>query len=101
MTHSGLALAGAILQRSRLWDQLGAIRLGEPKRPELSHGDVLLSIKKRDGYALNFAYLGLAAYNVLRLCGQQALTTERAMATLNAIDGIEKGESVEYEVIPL
>ena len=29
------------------------------------------------------------------------MRTEREMATLNAIDGIEKGESVEYEVIPL
>lgn len=29
------------------------------------------------------------------------MTTEREMATLQAIDQIEKGEAVEYEVIPL
>ncbi len=29
------------------------------------------------------------------------MTTEREMAALNAIDRIERGESVEYEVIPL
>ena len=29
------------------------------------------------------------------------MTTEREMAALSAIDRIEKGESVEYEVIPL
>jgi hypothetical protein len=29
------------------------------------------------------------------------MTTEREMAALSAIDRIEKGESVDYEVIPL
>jgi hypothetical protein len=29
------------------------------------------------------------------------MTTEREMAALNAIDQIERGESFEYEVIPL
>jgi len=29
------------------------------------------------------------------------MTTEREMAALRAIDRIEKGESVEYEVIPI
>ncbi len=29
------------------------------------------------------------------------MTTEREMAALNAIDRIERGESVEYEIIPL
>jgi hypothetical protein len=29
------------------------------------------------------------------------MTTEREMAALNAIDRIEKAESVEYEVVPL
>jgi hypothetical protein len=29
------------------------------------------------------------------------MTNEREMAALNAIDRIEKGENVEYQVIPL
>jgi hypothetical protein len=44
VSHSGLALAGAILQQSPLRDRLSAIRLGDRKRPTTSHGDVLLSM---------------------------------------------------------
>ena len=44
VSHSGLALAGAILQQSPLRDRLSAIQLGDRKRPTTSHGDVLLSM---------------------------------------------------------
>ncbi len=38
---------------------------------------------------------------VSKLASLCRMTTEREMAALNAIDRIEEGESVEYEVIPL
>jgi hypothetical protein len=38
---------------------------------------------------------------VSKLVSLCRMTDEREMAALNAIDRIEKGESVEYEVIPL
>jgi len=44
VSHSGLALAGALLQQSPLRKRLNEIRLGERKRPEVPHGDVLLSM---------------------------------------------------------
>jgi hypothetical protein len=44
VSHSGLALAGALLQQSPLRKRLNQICLGERKRPEVPHGDVLLSM---------------------------------------------------------
>jgi hypothetical protein len=44
VSHSGLALVGAILQSSPLRKRLDAIRLGERKRPEVSHGEVLVAM---------------------------------------------------------
>lgn len=44
VSHSGLALAGALLKQSSLRKRLNEIRLGERKRPEVPHGDVLLSM---------------------------------------------------------
>ena len=44
VSHSGLALAGALLERSPLRKRLNEICLGERKRPEVSHGDVLLAM---------------------------------------------------------
>jgi len=44
VSQSGLALAGALLQQSPLRRRLDGIRLGERKRPEVTHGDVLLSM---------------------------------------------------------
>ena len=44
VSHSGLALAGAVLQQSPLRKRLNEICLGQRKRPELLHGDVLLSM---------------------------------------------------------
>lgn len=44
VSHSGLALIGAILQPSPLRKRLNEIRLGERKRPELPHGDVLVAM---------------------------------------------------------
>lgn len=44
VSHSGLALAGALLQQSPLRKRLNEIRLGERKRPEVPHGDVLTAM---------------------------------------------------------
>jgi hypothetical protein len=44
VSHSGLALAGSLLGPSPLRKRLNEIQLGERKRPEVSHGDVLLSM---------------------------------------------------------
>ena len=44
VSHSGLALAGALLTQSPLRKRLDAIRLGERKRPEVPHGDVLVAM---------------------------------------------------------
>jgi len=39
-SHSGLALAGAILHRSRIRERLGMVMLPEHPFPEISHGEV-------------------------------------------------------------
>lgn len=44
VSHSGLALAGALLGQTSLGKRLNEILLGERKRPEVPHGDVLLSM---------------------------------------------------------
>ena len=44
VSHSGLALAGALLQQSPLRKRIDEIRLGERKRPEVPHGDVLTAM---------------------------------------------------------
>jgi hypothetical protein len=44
VSHSGLALTGALLQQSPLRQRLNEIRLGERKRPEVPHGDVLVAM---------------------------------------------------------
>jgi len=44
VSHSGLALAGALLEQSPLRKRLNEIRLGERSRPELPHGDVLVAM---------------------------------------------------------
>lgn len=44
VSHSGLALAGTILQGTQIRKRAAAIRLGDRKRPEVSHGDVLTSM---------------------------------------------------------
>ena len=44
VSHSGLALAGALLQGTGIQSRINAIRLGERKRPEVSHGDVVTSM---------------------------------------------------------
>jgi hypothetical protein len=38
ISHSGLALAGSLLQRTRVQKRANAIRLGDRKRPEVAHG---------------------------------------------------------------
>jgi len=35
---------GSLLQRSRIQDRANAIRLGDRKRPEVAHGDVLVAM---------------------------------------------------------
>ena len=42
--HSGLGLAGALLQGTGVQKRSNAIRLGDHKRPEVSHGDVLTAM---------------------------------------------------------
>jgi hypothetical protein len=44
VSHSGLALAGALLQQSPLRKRLNAIRLSQRERPEVPHGDVLVAM---------------------------------------------------------
>jgi hypothetical protein len=44
VSHSGLALAGALLGQTLLRKRLNEIRLGDRKRPEVCHGDVLVSM---------------------------------------------------------
>jgi len=44
VSHSGLALAGAVLKQSPLRKRLNEICLGKRKRPEIPHGDVLMSM---------------------------------------------------------
>ena len=44
VSHSGLALAGALLQGTGIQKRSNGIRLGDRKRPEVSHGDVLTSM---------------------------------------------------------
>ena len=44
VSHSGLALAGALLGGTSLAKRLDEISLGQRKRPEVSHGDVLLAM---------------------------------------------------------
>jgi hypothetical protein len=44
VSHSGLALAGALLQRSRLRQRLDAMQVDGLKRPTMAHGEVLLSM---------------------------------------------------------
>jgi hypothetical protein len=44
VSHSGLALAGSLLQSTRIQNRADAIRLGDRKRPEVSHGDVLTAM---------------------------------------------------------
>jgi len=39
-SHSGLALAGAILHRSRIRERLDTVMLPEHPFPEISHGEV-------------------------------------------------------------
>ena len=44
VSHSGLALAGALLQKTSIQKRSDAIRLGDRKRPEVSHGDVVTAM---------------------------------------------------------
>jgi hypothetical protein len=44
ISQSGLALAGAILQATGIRRRANGIRLGEGRRPEISHGDVLTAM---------------------------------------------------------
>jgi hypothetical protein len=44
VSHSGLALAGALLQQTDIRKRTSGIRLGDRKRPEVSHGDVLVAM---------------------------------------------------------
>jgi hypothetical protein len=44
VSHSGLALAGALLRPTRIRQRADAIRLGDRKRPEVSHGEVLTAM---------------------------------------------------------
>jgi hypothetical protein len=44
VSHSGLALAGSLLQGTTIVKRANRLRLGDRKRPEVSHGDVLTSM---------------------------------------------------------
>ena len=44
VSHSGLALAGSLLRRTAIQKRTSRIRLGDRKRPEVSHGDVVTAM---------------------------------------------------------
>ena len=44
VSHSGLALPGAILQGTQIRKRASAVRLGDRKRPKVSHADVLVAM---------------------------------------------------------
>jgi len=44
VSHSGLGLAGALLQGTGMQKRSNDIRLGDRKRPEVSHGDVVTAM---------------------------------------------------------
>ena len=44
VSHSGLALAGSLLQQTRLRQRLNGIRVAGCKRPTIPHGEALLSM---------------------------------------------------------
>ena len=44
VSHSGLALAGSLVRRTAIQKRINRIRLGDRKRPEVSHGDVAVSM---------------------------------------------------------
>jgi hypothetical protein len=44
VSHSGLALAGAILRQTRLAERLDALEVESSQRPTMPHGEVLLSM---------------------------------------------------------
>jgi hypothetical protein len=64
VSHSGLALAGVLLQQSLLRKRLDEIRLGERKRPELPHGDVLVAM-------IGLLCLGKSDYADIESCRQE------------------------------
>src|SRR5271169_5553743 len=44
VSHSGLALAGSLVQRTAIQKRTSRIRLGDRKRPEVPHGDVVTAM---------------------------------------------------------
>jgi hypothetical protein len=44
VSHSGLALVGSLLQGTTIMKRANRLRLGDRKRPEVSHGEVLTSM---------------------------------------------------------
>lgn len=82
VSHSGLALAGAVIERSQLRKRLNGICLGERKRPEIPHGDVvsamvgLLCLGKSD-YADIEAYRREAFFR--RAMGLKKLPSEETL----------------------
>jgi Transposase DDE domain group 1 len=44
VSHSGLALAGSLVRRTAIQKRTNRIRLGDRKRPEVSHGDVVAAM---------------------------------------------------------
>jgi hypothetical protein len=44
VSHAGLALAGAMLQGTQIRKRASAVRLGDRRRPEVSHADVLVAM---------------------------------------------------------
>jgi hypothetical protein len=61
----------------------------------------LLSLKEIGVYGDNLINHPVTITYVSKLNSLCRMTTEREMAAFNAIDKIEQGETVEYEVIPL
>lgn len=61
----------------------------------------LLSLKDAGVHGDNLINHPVALTYVSKLNSLCRMTTDREMAAFNAIDKIEQGETVEYEVIPL
>ena len=69
ISHSGLALAGALLQRTGIQRRANDIHLGERRRPEVSHGDVLTSM---------IGLLFISSLNLPAACAAAALRCDCA-----------------------
>jgi hypothetical protein len=100
-SHSGLALAGALLGRTAIKDRASAVRLLGCKEPQISHGDILCSmvglifIGKPDYAAIEPFREDPFFVQSLRLevCPSSSTLRQRLDVAAGQFDGIIKEES--------